>query len=618
MTMNAETRNPEQSASPPPRTPGAKIYRGHSIAALLPQVRAELGPNAVVLRQREGRTGGIGGFFAQRFIEIEAMAPAPAIDLYDEPETDLYGALTAADEQAVPQTPSAPAVAAGGARPAPAMPSSPAAPPAAAGQERPAPITPSAQAEELRTDTPVWPDWSEIHPPEVEPTVERAAVAAVAAADHEHKASLEAQDAPSSFAEQLAAADTEAAIAIGMDPDAPTATEPAMSPDGGSSQPAAVGGELTDRLGAETARQLAAMEALLAQDAEIAREGELIQSPTPLPALEMLVAQANGGFDAALQSAAERAIALAGREEMVTEREMMVTEREVMASAREQRVSAAAGSAPAPGVAARASVAPAPSRTELEPQEREISDELLRAGVSDTLAQRLLAHAQAHLLPFAPEGGLRDAVRAELARSLPQFPGLPAQGAMVAVIGAGGAGKTRVAAAIAAAYKASSALSVRAAVLGERDTLSPLAALLAPHGVAVTAQEPLVEGAQVDPQRRGGELIVLDTPSVSPGDVAGIERLDAELTSCAPDAVLLALPATIAVGAARRMLEALSQLDPTALVITHADEIDQIGGAIEVAIRSGTPIAYIHDGLELPGALRLADPNALAEALLPS
>lgn len=52
-----------------------KTYRGRSLEELLPRVRAELGPDAVIVRQREGLTGGVGGFFQKRMVEIEAMAP---------------------------------------------------------------------------------------------------------------------------------------------------------------------------------------------------------------------------------------------------------------------------------------------------------------------------------------------------------------------------------------------------------------------------------------------------------------------------------------------------------------------------------------------------------------
>ena len=70
------------------RDDGVRTYRGRKLEDLIPQIREELGPDAIILREREGLMGGINGFFAQRFVEIEARAGAPRIDLYDEEPFD--------------------------------------------------------------------------------------------------------------------------------------------------------------------------------------------------------------------------------------------------------------------------------------------------------------------------------------------------------------------------------------------------------------------------------------------------------------------------------------------------------------------------------------------------
>lgn len=60
---------------------GVRTYRGRKLEDLIPRIRAELGPDAIILRERQGVTGGIGGFFAQRCVEVEAKA-APRVDVY--------------------------------------------------------------------------------------------------------------------------------------------------------------------------------------------------------------------------------------------------------------------------------------------------------------------------------------------------------------------------------------------------------------------------------------------------------------------------------------------------------------------------------------------------------
>ncbi len=80
---------------------GTSRYRGRTLEEILPQIRAELGPDAVILREREGVAGGVRGFFAQRFVEVDArrgdvhehrraeppahQAPAPAPQSPGEP-----------------------------------------------------------------------------------------------------------------------------------------------------------------------------------------------------------------------------------------------------------------------------------------------------------------------------------------------------------------------------------------------------------------------------------------------------------------------------------------------------------------------------------------------------
>jgi len=55
-----------------------KTFRGRTLDALLPQIREELGPEAIVLRRREGLAGGVGGFFQKSYVEVEARGPLPS------------------------------------------------------------------------------------------------------------------------------------------------------------------------------------------------------------------------------------------------------------------------------------------------------------------------------------------------------------------------------------------------------------------------------------------------------------------------------------------------------------------------------------------------------------
>src|SRR3954466_11743924 len=55
--------------------PDVKTFRGRSLEEILPQIREELGPDAIVLRRREGLTGGVGGFFQRPYVEVDPRGP---------------------------------------------------------------------------------------------------------------------------------------------------------------------------------------------------------------------------------------------------------------------------------------------------------------------------------------------------------------------------------------------------------------------------------------------------------------------------------------------------------------------------------------------------------------
>src|SRR3954454_22217738 len=65
-----------------------KTYRGRTLEEVLPKIKAELGPDAEIVRQRTGLSGGVGGFFQRQCIEVEAKPPVEQprrrFDAYDE------------------------------------------------------------------------------------------------------------------------------------------------------------------------------------------------------------------------------------------------------------------------------------------------------------------------------------------------------------------------------------------------------------------------------------------------------------------------------------------------------------------------------------------------------
>jgi flagellar biosynthesis GTPase FlhF len=117
---------------------------------------------------------------------------------------------------------------------------------------------------------------------------------------------------------------------------------------------------------------------------------------------------------------------------------------------------------------------------------------------------------------------------------------------------------------------------------------------------------------------RSDGLAVIDTPHLSPSDRTGIRELARLLGAVEPERVVLALPATLGATAAAQLLAALRPLDANALVLTHADETDQIGVAVEAACRSAIAPEYMLERSRGGGwKLTQMSPTGLAAKLLP-
>ena len=70
---------------------GSRVYRGRSVGELIPRIQQDLGEEAIVVRRRDGLTGGFLGFFQHAFVEIEAMPGPPRVDVYDKTSRQACG-----------------------------------------------------------------------------------------------------------------------------------------------------------------------------------------------------------------------------------------------------------------------------------------------------------------------------------------------------------------------------------------------------------------------------------------------------------------------------------------------------------------------------------------------
>jgi flagellar biosynthesis GTPase FlhF len=245
-----------------------------------------------------------------------------------------------------------------------------------------------------------------------------------------------------------------------------------------------------------------------------------------------------------------------------------------------------------------------------------VKSNLLALGVSERFAGELLDAAAVHIRPLAPRAAFSQTVRSALTQRIPVAGPLPTRGAAVVLVGPGGGGKTSCCAALPRAYRTGSVLPASYATIVRAPGAGDLRMLLSPHiRKPIPAHTSRVTRAVQKATSDG--LLVIDTPPLSAGDRSGIRKLASLLGELKPERVVLVLPATLGAVATAQLLQALRPLGANALALTHTDETDQIGVAVEAACEFGLAPEYLLKRAR-PGGWTIGrtDPTGLAATLV--
>jgi hypothetical protein len=714
--------SPAPSADPD----GVRTYRGRTIEELIPRIRAELGPDAIILREREGLMGGIGGFFAQKCVEIDAQA-APRVNVYaddleDEYEDEEYEGETIEYEEFSAEPPP-------GYVPVP-LPDAP--PPDDAAAETPIPVPPVSEAPAPVPPAPAPPasEVPAVAPPAPEPPTpappapaapfldEASFAARLEEATFETEARLAelesepdeppapAPVAPSFIAfdeldEPVAVEPEPEPVAVEPEPEPvaeepepePVAEEPEPEPVAEEPEPEPVAEEPEEpeprpapraldpapwlAFAAESPMTEAEPEPepaaepepepvaeepepepeLVAEEPEpepIAEEPEpepVVPEPEPEPVAEgseppplrdvtrvMAVEQPpDDSRPATAPPAPDYAYGTRRRGGLLPAAERMLRAAlDATAAANERRereyqarlARPAPSEPPFPGAGTPAPTAPAPTPDSAREDERHVRERedqhrreadlerrLVASGLTPGRAAALVGAAISRRGPFSAGGSLTDDVRAMIAALLPTPVALPQERGAVAVVGAGGSGKTRSVAALAAAQARAGTL-VSVASLGTPGREDELGALL--HGEAVNiipAMRTRATARAVSTARERG-LVIIDTVAATPRDDSTIDVMAEALHSFGLDGIYLTVPATLSSGAAVRLVDSFSAFELTGMIATHADETDELGQIAELAMQTGIPLAYTLNGFALQEAVASADPDHVAAELL--
>jgi flagellar biosynthesis protein FlhF len=241
---------------------------------------------------------------------------------------------------------------------------------------------------------------------------------------------------------------------------------------------------------------------------------------------------------------------------------------------------------------------------------------LLALGVSEQFADELIEGAAAHIRPFAPRASVAQAVRSALAARIPVAPPLPAQGAAIVLVGPGGAGKTSCCAALLGAYRRASALPASCATLIADQPPGELRMLLSPYVMKPTSIE-TTRAMRALRKTKSEGLLAIDTPPLSPHDRAAIRKLATTLAELGPERTVVVLPTTFSAAAAAQLLQALTPLKANALALTHSEDTDQLGMAVEAACKFGLAPEYMLSRARPRGwSVGRLDPAGLAASLV--
>ncbi len=179
--------------------------------------------------------------------------------------------------------------------------------------------------------------------------------------------------------------------------------------------------------------------------------------------------------------------------------------------------------------------------------------------------------------------------------------------AFVALAGPAGSGKTTTLAKLAVRYGLAARRPVRILSLGAQSiggvSLPRIAALL---GIECSLAETAAAFEQALVQHPSTDLLLIDTPELSPGETAESDGLARILATHLELDVHLVLPATMSPPDLQRMIERYEPLRPGKLLFTRVDEASSFGPLLHQSAQRDLPLSFLGTGQRIPDDLEAA------------
>lgn len=112
------------------------------------------------------------------------------------------------------------------------------------------------------------------------------------------------------------------------------------------------------------------------------------------------------------------------------------------------------------------------------------------------------------------------------------------------------------------------------------------------------------------------DRILIDTPSVSPFDQAGLEALERHLSAVPSREVHLVLSPLMRDRDLLQAVRGYAGLKLSALLFTHLDEAASYGGILNAAVATQLPLSWLTFGTRIPGDIEAASAERLVDLVL--
>jgi flagellar biosynthesis protein FlhF len=122
--------------------------------------------------------------------------------------------------------------------------------------------------------------------------------------------------------------------------------------------------------------------------------------------------------------------------------------------------------------------------------------------------------------------------------------------------------------------------------------------------------------AQAIEENRGKELILIDTPGLSHGEIEDAAGFTQFLSTRDDIDKHLVLPASMKSADLHRMVDAFEILRPRRLLFTKLDETTSFGPILNQAARTRKPLSFFTNGQRIPEDLEAVTQNRLIDLLL--